>query len=221
LLRPELAAYVGRRSKATPSKTRNPMTKELTWAIIGAVATIVSIVVALIFGFPTLADWIIKMREHPDLRVLAQLYNPVSVAGGYTYLRVDTAVVNNGNTTASNIIVKLSSPPTLQTVAEYFRGRQATTPGEGEFNMSIAPVEPDGYRTATHMLSAPPLQGGAVVQFSSGTTVLYAQNGHYVFRWSVHCPEDRGRGTLGTFAIDVLNGVATLKDAACSTCPPG
>ncbi len=186
------------------------MTKELTWAIIGSVATIISIVVAVISGFPALADWVTKTREHPNLRVIARLYNITAVADRYTYLRLDTAVVNTGNATASNIVVKLSSPGTVQTVAEYFKGRQATTPGEGDLNLSTASLESDGYRTATYMLEASSLQGYAVTQFSSGTAVVYAQNGRYVFRWSAHCPEDHGKGSSGTFVVDVLNGTATL-----------
>jgi len=152
-----------------------------------------------------------KVPQYPDLRVLARLYKPDPVEDGYTYLRLDTEVVNNGNSTASNIIIKISSPPDVQTVAEYFKGRQATTPGEGEFNMSIAPVEADGYRTATYMLATPPLQGDSVISFASGTAVVFAKNGNYVFRWSARCPEERDRGTSGTFAVDVLNGTAVLR----------
>ena len=82
-------------------RSKDPMTTELTWAIIGAGATIVSIVVAVIVGFPTLADWIVKIHKRPDLRVMAHVVNPALVADEYTYLRLDAAVVNDGNSTAS------------------------------------------------------------------------------------------------------------------------
>jgi hypothetical protein len=158
------------------------------------------------------SGWLAKKTGRPNVRVQPRVVNPSSVEDGYRYLRLDLFVVNKGGAVANSIVVQLSAPTNMQTVADYFKGRQPFTPGEGELNMSTAEVGADGYRRAAVMLPATPLPGGAVVALPAGIAVVYARNGTYVFKWSAHCSEDGGRGTSGTFTVVVADGAVDFID---------